>query len=171
MATPNSTVSFTPKDIYAFVISEGHGVKGLADTGINSLPDQYIILEEERHNKDKVVNSDEQHSIPIIDMSDLGDPKMEKLICDAAEKWGFFQIINHGVPPEVLDDVKAATHRFFESSSEEKRKYLKKNSPTNHVRYGTSFVPELEQTLEWKDYLSFYFASEDDVLLWPISCR
>ncbi|KAF9592090.1 hypothetical protein IFM89_011928 [Coptis chinensis] len=32
-----------------------------------------------------------QESIPVIDMSKWDDPHVMRSICDAAEKWGFFQ--------------------------------------------------------------------------------
>lgn len=97
---------------------------------------------------------------------------MADAICDAAEKWGFFQIINHGVPIEVLEDVKTATHRFFGLPAEEKRKYSKENSCTNNVRYGTSFSPQAEKALEWKDYLSLFYVSDDEAASrWPSQCR
>ncbi|KAK7844567.1 feruloyl coa ortho-hydroxylase 1 [Quercus suber] len=50
------------------------------------------------------------------------------------EKWGFFQVINHGVSIEVLENVKDATHKFFNLPAEEKRKFSKENSPSNNVR-------------------------------------
>ncbi|GKE13315.1 feruloyl CoA ortho-hydroxylase 1 [Tanacetum coccineum] len=71
-------------------------------------------------------------------MSNWDDPNVAKDICDATSKWGFFQIVNHGVPIHVLDDVKDATP---------------------------------EKTLEWKDYLSLFFVSDDEIeTLWPSAC-
>ncbi|KAI4356267.1 hypothetical protein L6164_000300 [Bauhinia variegata] len=105
-------------------------------------------------------------------MSSWEDPKVRDEICDAAEKWGFFQIVNHGVPIEVLDNAKHATYRFFGLPTEEKRKYTKENSSSNNVRYGTSFSPGAEKALEWKDYLSLFYVSEDEALeTWPPACR
>ncbi|KAJ6351258.1 hypothetical protein OIU78_007221 [Salix suchowensis] len=59
-------------------------------------------------------------SIPIIGMSKWDDPEVSKAICEAAGKWGFFQIINH----RVLENVKEATHQLFRLSSEEKGENL-----------------------------------------------
>ncbi|KAF8396013.1 hypothetical protein HHK36_017624 [Tetracentron sinense] len=157
------------RDITDFVVTKGNGVKGLAETGLVSLPKQYVQPLEERMDMGKVVT---EESIPVIDMSKWDDPKVADSICDAAEKWGFFQIINHDVPLEVLENVKEATHRFFGLRAEEKRKYSKENSSTNNVRFGTSFSPQAERSLEWKDYLSLFYVSEDEAsALWPPQCK
>ncbi|KAI4356268.1 hypothetical protein L6164_000301 [Bauhinia variegata] len=158
-----------PSDITDFVMFQGNGVKGLSEMGLKSLPNQYIQPLEERTSMIKVAP---QQWIPIIDMSNLEDPKVGDAVCDAAEKWGFFQIVNHGVPIEVLDNVKNATCRFYGLPTEEKRKYTKENSSSKNVRYGTSFSPEAEKALEWKDYLSLFYVSEDEALeKWPLACR
>ena len=159
----------TRSDLVDFVMQEGNGVKGLYEMGLKKLPEQYIHPLEERTSNIKV---DPQQSIPVIDMSNLDDPKVADAICDAAEKYGFFQIINHGVPLQVLDTVKDATYRFFEQPVEEKVKYRKENSPSKEVRYGSSFTPAVEKSLEWKDYLSLFFVSEAEAeATWPAACR
>ncbi|KAF2320396.1 hypothetical protein GH714_027389 [Hevea brasiliensis] len=100
------------------------------------------------------------------------DPKVAESVCEAAEKFGFFQLVNHGVPLEVLDGVKDATHRFFGLPAEEKKKYSKELSSTNSVRFGTSFSPDAEKALEWKDYLSLFYVSEEEAsALWPSACK
>ncbi|XVE77391.1 hypothetical protein DITRI_Ditri13aG0058700 [Diplodiscus trichospermus] len=64
-----------------------------------------------------------QNSIPSIDMSNWEDPQVAKSICDAASEWGFFQIVNHEVPVEVLENVKGATYRFFGLPTKVKNQY------------------------------------------------
>ncbi|KAF2294152.1 hypothetical protein GH714_007926 [Hevea brasiliensis] len=61
---------------------------------------------------------------------------VKESVCEAAEKFGFFQLVNHGVPLEVLEGVKDATHRFFGLPAAVKRKYSKELSPSNSVRFG-----------------------------------
>ncbi|KAE9600812.1 hypothetical protein Lal_00011321 [Lupinus albus] len=163
------TTMNNPTNLIEFVMLEGNGVKGLSEMGLKSLPNQYIQPLEERMSMIKVVS---QESIPIIDMSNWNDPKVGDAICDAAEKWGFFQVINHGIPIQVLENVKDATYRFYELPSKEKVKYTKENSSSKHVRYGSSFTPEAEKALEWKDYLSLFYVSEDEAMAtWPYACR
>ncbi|XP_024948024.1 bi-functional coumaroyl CoA and feruloyl CoA ortho-hydroxylase Diox4-like [Citrus sinensis] len=169
--TNGSTLATESWDIVDFstVINKGHGVKGLSEMGLKSLPKQFHQPLEERFSEKKILD---QVSIPLIDMSNWESPEVAKSICDAAENWGFFQIVNHGVPLEVLERVKEATHRFFALPAEEKRKYSKENSPTNKVRLGSSFVPLVEKALEWKDFLSLFYGSEEETsAFWPPVCK
>ncbi|KAD4384205.1 hypothetical protein R6Q59_011823 [Mikania micrantha] len=170
----SSSLNTINNNILDFVVSRGHGVKGLAELGLKTLPYQYIQPQQERF--DSCINADAHHeSIPLIDMSksdDDDDSKVAEAVCNAAQKWGFFQIVNHGVPLHVLEDVKDAIHRFFGLPAEEKVKYSKQQSVTNNVRYGTSFTPAAENALEWKDYLSLLYVSDDDASsFWPSICR
>ena len=153
-----------PSNLIDFLVNECNGVKGLADLGIESVPEQYIQPPQERLDKTKIVSGE---SIPIIDFTNWDDPDISESIFSAATKWGFFQIVNHGVPIKVIEDLKAAVHRFFELPAEEK-KYLKEKSPPEVVRLATSFSPHAEAVLEWKDYLQLVYASKEKIdAYWP----
>ena len=84
-------------------------------------------------------------------------------------KW---QVVNHGVSVELLELLKMSAHEFFEQSPENKAVYLKEVSPSKLVKYGTSFVPEKEKAIEWKDYVSMLYTNDDEALQhWPLQCR
>ncbi|KAJ0478710.1 putative non-heme dioxygenase domain, isopenicillin N synthase [Helianthus annuus] len=138
----------TPQNIMDFVVNKGHGVKGLAELGLKTLPQQYIQPPHERFDSSDYEEQPNNDTIPVIDMSNWDDPKVAEA------------------------DVKDATRQFFGLPAEEKQKYSKQRSVTNNVRFGTSFTPEAEKALEWKDYLSLFFASDDEAAsLWPLVCR
>nr|XP_027103847.1 feruloyl CoA ortho-hydroxylase 1-like [Coffea arabica] len=159
------SIEFEHMDLIDFAVKQGNGVNGLSKLGLKSIPHRYILPPEERLNQNQVVLED---SIPIIDVSNWGDPEAAALICEAAAKWGFFQIINHGVPLEVLEDVLEAGHKFFELPNEERRKYLKENSPTPTVQLKTGFSPLAEKVFEWKDYLVHHYVPHNvSSDLWP----
>nr|GEZ07524.1 feruloyl CoA ortho-hydroxylase 1-like [Tanacetum cinerariifolium] len=88
------TIDSNSINILDFVVNQGHGVKGLAELGLETLPHQYIQPPQERFNTTH--EEENKDSIPVIDMSNSDDPNVAKAICDAAQKWGFFQIVNHG---------------------------------------------------------------------------
>ncbi|XP_021817932.1 1-aminocyclopropane-1-carboxylate oxidase homolog 1-like [Prunus avium] len=88
------------------------GVKGLVDSGITVVPrifhqppDQYSI----NNNFDSEAT---QFSVPVIDLEGLefDRPTKRKEIVtkvgEASETWGFFQIVNHGIPIDVLEEIK-----------------------------------------------------------------
>ncbi|TMW91990.1 hypothetical protein EJD97_013626 [Solanum chilense] len=169
MIAPLSKILSNSEEVFDFVVNEGYEVKGLCDIGIQALPKQYIQPLEERITT-SIVRTDD--SIPIIDASNWDDPKMADQIREAAQNWGFFQVINHVVPIEVLDNIKESTHCFFNLPTNEKKKYTKENSISSNVRYGTSFTPEAERTLGWRDYHSLVYIYDDEATsFWPTSCR
>lgn len=73
----------------------------------------------------------EAEGIPLINLSILNsDPPsnpssiqtLVEEIGDACHNWGFFQVINHGVPFERREKLELASRKFFAQSTEEKRK-------------------------------------------------
>ncbi|KAL2535975.1 Feruloyl CoA ortho-hydroxylase 1 [Forsythia ovata] len=151
-----------------FVVNEGNGVKGLSQTNLKSIPEKFILTPEERLDQTIVTA---QKSIPTIDVSKWDDPQVADAdsICKAAAQWGFFQIINHGIPIEVLENVKKAAHDFFELPVKERRKYLKENSPTPSVELMNSHSPLVAKVLEWKDFLIHIRDGQEieDSKFWP----
>ncbi|KDO63052.1 hypothetical protein CISIN_1g040217mg [Citrus sinensis] len=195
MAPTNGSILATESwDIADFVINTGHGVKGLAEMGLKSLQKQFHQPLQERLSEKKILG---QVSIPFINKLKWESPEVAKSICDAAESWGFFQIVNHGVPLTlaatwrifngfwlsfylfmILGHLgaclrrKKAFHDIFYPFGYEKRKYSKENSPTNNVRFGSSFVRHVERALDWKDSLSLFYVSEEETAaFWPPVCK
>ncbi|KAK3033123.1 hypothetical protein RJ639_036482 [Escallonia herrerae] len=158
--------------LFEFVVQDGNGVKGLVDSGLEKVPERYIQPPHERIDKlDKCSNE----LLPPIDLSKLDGPSHDQVvevIAGAAQTVGFFQVVNHGVVVELLESLKDAAHRFFAQPAEKKAVYLKGVSPSPLVKYGTSFVPEKEKALEWKDYVSMVYTNDTDALEhWPIECK
>ncbi|GMH11440.1 hypothetical protein Nepgr_013281 [Nepenthes gracilis] len=157
-------------DVVDYVVNKGHGVKGLAAMGLTTVPRNYVQPFEERLEATKDNVSDE--SIPVVDVSNWDDPAVADSICEASRKYGFFQIINHGIPVEVLDEVQAAAHRFFEMPAAEKVKFKRDPTAPGTAKLGTSFSPSKEKVMEWKDYLSLqYFSEETAAADWPPICK
>ncbi|KAK4441382.1 G2/mitotic-specific cyclin S13-6 [Sesamum alatum] len=155
-----------PEKLIDFMLNKGNGVKGLSQINLKQIPDRFIQPHEERLDRIQVAT---QESVPVIDVSNWEDPGVSESICEAAAKWGFFQIINHGIPDEVLENVKRAAHDFFELPVEKRRRYLKENSPSHTVMLKTSFSPLAEKVLEWKDYLMHFCDGQEteDSKFWP----
>lgn len=157
--------------LFNFVVGDGNGVKGMVDSGLSEVPEQYVQPPEERIDKLTAI----AHDNPPIDLSKLGGPDHDQIveeIARAAETLGFFQVMNHGVPVELLESLKDAANNFFGQPPEKKAVYRKGVSPSPLVTYGTSFVPDKEKALEWKDYISMRYTTDAEALeYWPQECK
>ncbi|BBN03433.1 protein MpDOXC10 [Marchantia polymorpha subsp. ruderalis] len=66
--------------------------------------------------------------IPVIDLAPIGSGDEEGIrkvireVGNAAEEWGFFQVVNHGVPASVIDNLEEQAIAFFTLPLEEKKK-------------------------------------------------
>lgn len=155
------------KSLHDFVVRDGNGVKGLVDLGLSEVPEMYIQPPEERIKKEESKSWD----VPPIDLSKLNGAEHEKVVDEivrAAETLGFFQVVNHGVPLELWESLKDAANTFFSLPRENKAVYLTGVSRIAKVKYGTSFTPHKEKILEWRDYISLTYSSDEDALqCWP----
>ncbi|XP_038697214.1 1-aminocyclopropane-1-carboxylate oxidase homolog 1-like [Tripterygium wilfordii] len=106
------------KDIKAFDESKA-GVKGLVDSGISTIPPFFI------HPPDSlstiVPNSSNPNIIPTVDLSGVDSDKRPVLVqqvARACRELGFFQIVNHGIPLEVMENMIGAIKSFHEQPME-----------------------------------------------------
>nr|CAA71140.1 1-aminocyclopropane-1-carboxylic acid oxidase [Rumex palustris] len=64
---------------------------------------------------------------PIINLEKVnGDERKATMdmIKDACENWGFFELVNHGIPVEVMDTVERLTKEHYKKSMEQRFKEL-----------------------------------------------
>eukprot|EP00897_Mesotaenium_endlicherianum_P009223 jgi/Mesen1/8329/ME000046S07718 len=116
----------------------------------------YIVPEEHRPALDSTA-SKFQSSVPVIDLAPLagGSPERERAIVnevgEACRKWGFFQVINHGIDERVVDSMLEQQRFFFELPLSVKQCVYR--STTNARGY---FNDELtKQTRDWKEAYDF----------------
>ncbi|GJR46467.1 1-aminocyclopropane-1-carboxylate oxidase 5-like protein [Tanacetum coccineum] len=68
--------------------------------------------------------------IPVIDFSKLNGEERAKTMAEIAvgcEEWGFFQLVNHGLPVELLERVKKVTSECYKLEREEE--FFKNSTP------------------------------------------
>ncbi|KAK6159402.1 hypothetical protein DH2020_006716 [Rehmannia glutinosa] len=99
----------------------------------------------------------EAKGIPLIDLSPLESNSRAALeilaaeIGDACENWGFFQVINHGVPFEARQKIDSVSRKFFALPKEEKRKVSRDEvNPTGY--YDTEHTKNVR---DWKEVFDF----------------
>ncbi|GMI85392.1 Scopoletin 8- Hydroxylase [Hibiscus trionum] len=153
--------------VFEFVVKQGNGIKGLVDSGLSKVPGVYVQPPNERIDKENAIKLE----LPPIDLSKLDDEVGEQIV-RAAETLGFFQVINHGVPLHLLESLKDTAHKFFSLPLERKAVYLPPVTPSPTVKYGTSYLPEKEKALGWKDYILMQYTDDDEALrYWPQEIR
>ncbi|KAI3790708.1 hypothetical protein L2E82_03951 [Cichorium intybus] len=88
------------------------GVKGLIDAASGlpvDVPEIFIRLPEELAEDLELARTSLR--VPSIDLNgvgDMGSSRREKIIEEvrhASETWGFFQVVNHGIPMKVLEEM------------------------------------------------------------------
>lgn len=129
-------------------------VQALSESGVSAVPDCYVKPLSDRPTG---LSSPTGHepNIPIIDLSGLSGGAVAcratiQAVAAACRDWGFFQVVNHGIGPDVIGRVRAAWRGFFDRPMEEKRRYA--NSPRSYEGYGSRLGVEKGAVLDWGDY-------------------
>lgn len=132
------------------------GVKGLVDAGITKLP--RIFLHPPEILNDIRTPTATQFNFPVIDLESLEkDPSVRRIVVDgireAAETWGFFQVVNHGIPVRVLEDMLDGVRGFMEQDAQIKQHYYTRDF-RNKFRFNSNFDLFSAPATNWRD--SFY---------------
>lgn len=128
------------------------GVKGLVDSGIVKIPRIFIRPPEE-------IDADNfeeslQYTIPMIDLRDLTSRRAETVsaVLEAARNVGFFQVVNHGIPTSLLEEMLAATKAFHELPRDVRAKYYTRE-PKRKVKLSSNFDLYKSKFANWRDTL------------------
>ncbi|KAA0031270.1 protein DMR6-LIKE OXYGENASE 2-like [Cucumis melo var. makuwa] len=105
--------------------------------------------------------------IPTIDLSPIFNSvpgtdfphHLVQQIASACTEWGFFLVVNHGVPPEKRRRIEAAAREFFGQSLEEKRK-VRRNEWVVTGYFDTELTKNVR---DWKEV--FDFVVEDPTVI------
>jgi isopenicillin N synthase-like dioxygenase len=81
-------------------------------------------------------------------------------ICD-------LQVVNHGVPDEVIAGIKRDIHKFFELPLAVKNAYAQR--PGDLQGYGQAFIFSDDQKLDWADLFALFTQPPEgrDMSYWP----
>ncbi|KAK8915926.1 Gibberellin 20 oxidase 1-B [Platanthera zijinensis] len=129
------------------------------------IPAQFIWPEGEKPTPDAC----EELPVPLIDLGGFlsGQPdaaaEVALLIGEACATHGFFQVVNHGIPTQLLSDAHRSVEFFFSMPLREKQRALRK--PGESCGYASSFTGRFSSKLPWKETLSFRFSPSSTVVL------
>ncbi|MFS7975300.1 putative non-hem dioxygenase domain, isopenicillin N synthase [Helianthus anomalus] len=83
------------------------------------LPENYIFPVDQRPGSVKIPLC---QNIPLIDLSASQSQTVEEIL-HACQEFGFFQVINHGVSKDLIDETMEVVKEFFNMPEEEKEIY------------------------------------------------
>ncbi|OIW08003.1 hypothetical protein TanjilG_20104 [Lupinus angustifolius] len=144
------------KELKAFDESKS-GVKGLVDAGITHVPRIFLRPPEDLAAGNSVSGepAQTQFKIPVIDLKDISSGDRSEMVAGvrrAAETVGFFQVVNHGIPTKVLEEMVSAARGFHELPQEVKAEYYTRER-MKKVKYGSNFDLYKSRYANWRDTL------------------
>ncbi|KAJ1286069.1 hypothetical protein BS78_03G325800 [Paspalum vaginatum] len=162
-------------------------VQALAESGLSAIPRCYIKPPSDRPRDvapaaAAVPPSESDTSIPVIDLGELLAADgvglaggVAEAVAAASREWGFFQVVNHGVRPELMRAARETWRGFFRRPLPEKQRYA--NSPRTYEGYGSRLGVQKGAILDWGDYFFLHLApdaSKSPPKFWPANpgnCR
>ncbi|CAN7005994.1 unnamed protein product [Brassica rapa subsp. trilocularis] len=151
------------------------GVKGLVDAKITEIPRIFHVPRDSLADKKPSVSDLE---IPTIDFASVQvDTASREAVVEkvkhAAEKWGFFQVINHGIPLKVLEEIQDGVRTFHEEDPEVKKQYFTRDDDNKKFIYNSNFdLYSSSTSLNWRDSFVCYIAPDPPTPEeLPVTCR
>jgi hypothetical protein len=137
-------------------------VQALAESGLAAIPNRYVKPLSERPTAACLLEQELIKSTPVIDLGELlhtdGAGNVAEAVAAACREWGFFQVVNHGVRPELMRAAQEAWRGFFGRPLAEKQRYA--NSPRTYEGYGSRLGVQKGAVLDWGDYYFLNLAPE-----------
>ncbi|KAL8140291.1 hypothetical protein V2J09_006312 [Rumex salicifolius] len=112
-----------------------------------------LFKEEESEGDNVAAAATESCELPLVDLRRLHGGEREecrKEIVAAATEWGFFQVVNHGVPSAVLDRMREEQVRLFREPFWKKQNDAFMSMSPGCYRWGTPSATCLRQ-LAWSE--------------------
>ncbi|KAJ3671451.1 hypothetical protein LUZ60_007530 [Juncus effusus] len=159
------------KKLFNVEFIQVESVKALvAESGdLFDVPQRYIRPELEAD--DDVISDTCQFQLPVIDLQRLKDPFFSETevakLGSASADWGFFQLVNHGVREEIIDDMKNNIMEFFMLPLEQKKDVA--IAPGDIEGFGQHFVMSNDQKLDWGDLFFIHTQPVEmrNLKVWP----
>lgn len=131
-------------------------VHDIALASIETIPPEFIIRSSENDQPSDNITAVPRGGVLEIPTVGFGDPDVEKVlvgVAEASRKWGMFQVVNHGIPDEVIRKLQEVGKEFFELPREEKELYAKAPDSKSLEGYGTKLQKEVNGKKGWVDHL------------------
>ncbi|XVE55383.1 hypothetical protein DITRI_Ditri03aG0154100 [Diplodiscus trichospermus] len=142
-------------------------VQNIANLSKETIPEEFIRTTNEQPGLTTVQGT--VLEVPVIDLSDRDENKVLQAVTDASRNWGMFQVVNHGIPDEIIRKLQEVGKAFFELPQEEKEVYAKPHGSQSLEGYGTKLQKEVEGKKAWVDHLfhKIWPPPEINYQFWP----
>ncbi|KAJ4807951.1 Flavonol synthase [Rhynchospora pubera] len=117
----------------------------------NDIPEEFIMSKPNRPSSTTFTGP--TPDLPVIDLANPDRESVTSAIAEASREWGIFQVVNHGVPEELIKKLQLVGNDFFQLPIEEKEAYAANPSSGSLEGYGTQFDKDLEGKKSWVDFL------------------
>ncbi|KAI3442286.1 Fe2OG dioxygenase domain-containing protein [Psidium guajava] len=128
-------------------------VQELAKETMEAVPERYVHRDQEPQILSSSGNgSTETPVVPIIDLAKLSadqtaDDRESQKLHEACKDLGLFQLVNHGIGPSLLEDLRHEIEEFFKLPLSEKTKFAVRSGEVE----GYGSAPRSEGKLDWGD--------------------
>ncbi|EOA13706.1 hypothetical protein CARUB_v10026777mg [Capsella rubella] len=72
--------------------------------------------------------------VPVVDLSVSDEELLVSEVTKASEEWGVFQVVNHGIPTELMQQLQVVGKQFFELAEAEKEAVAKEEDIEGYKR-------------------------------------
>nr|AYC63495.1 2-oxoglutarate-dependent dioxygenase [Scoparia dulcis] len=139
------------------------GVKGLVDAGVTKIPRIFVHPPENLENIIKNAGNTKS-SFPVVDLDGIDEDTVKrkdivKEITVASGTWGFFQVVNHGIPLSILEGTLNGVRRFHEQDTDIKKEYYTRDF-TKKMVYNSNFDLYSSPAANWRDSFNCVMAPD-----------
>ncbi|WJX76198.1 hypothetical protein P8452_59641 [Trifolium repens] len=132
------------------------GVNGLVESGVLKVPRMFHTGKLDITENS---GSDSKLSVPVVDLKDLHtNPALRvevinqiRIVC---HEWGFFQVINHGIPVTVLDEMIDGIRSFHEQDADVRKEFYTRDLKKKVMYYSNVHLFS-GKAANWRDTFGF----------------
>ncbi|KAH7862805.1 hypothetical protein Vadar_009802 [Vaccinium darrowii] len=120
---------------------------------VQAVPEEYILPKEKRPGD---IAAPVCKDIPVIDLAQaegLHQYEIIQKMMKASQEFGIFQVINHGISEELMDDTMMLFKEFFDMPADDKAVYFSEDQTKSFHLFTGKYCPQVSKVDNWRDVL------------------